>query len=45
MQRNIKNKNSTKQRTDPMYEHDPLERGDPKYEHPLYIVSKLRIGF
>ena len=19
-----------------MYEHDPLERGDPKYEHPLY---------
>ena len=37
MQRNIKNKKSTKQRTVPMFEGDPFDGGDPKYEQPLYV--------
>ena len=40
MQRNIKNKKSTKQRTVPMFEGDPFDRGDPKYEQPLYTVDR-----
>ena len=39
MQRNIKNKKSTKKRTLPVYESDPFEGGDPKYEQPLYVPS------
>ena len=37
MQRNIKNKKSTKK----MYEGDPLEGGDPKYEQPLFYIDLL----
>ena len=39
MQRNIKNKKSTKQRTVPMIKGNPFDRGDPKYEQPLYQVA------
>ena len=41
MQRNIKNKKSTKQRTVPMGKGDPFDGGDLKYEQPLYYVRNL----